>query len=84
MSERLTSIHLPGRFGSGYADWGRKTVPEMVAAIRDRAELMKRDAEAILAAKDSDFHVCTYRGVHVRRDLVVLQGANSKPGIVAP
>jgi hypothetical protein len=79
MSERMTAINLPGRFGSGYADWGRKTVPEMIALLRERAELMKRDAEAILAAKDSDFYVCTYRGVHVRRDLEVLQGGSGKP-----
>jgi hypothetical protein len=77
MSERMTAINLPGRFGSGWAEWGRKTVPEMIAAIRDRAELMKRDAEAILAAKDSDFYVCTYRGVHVRRDLEVLQDSRA-------
>jgi|HubBroStandDraft_4_1064222.scaffolds.fasta_scaffold00045_45 hypothetical protein len=79
MSERMTAINLPGRFGSGYADWGRKTVQEMVALLRDRAELMKRDAEAILAAKDSDFYVCTYRGVNVRRDLEVLQDGSGKP-----
>ena len=73
MSERMTSIALPGRLGSGYADYGRKSIAEMVALIRDRAALMKRDAEAILAAKDADFYVCTYRGIYVQRDRVVLQ-----------
>ena len=80
MSEQMTSINLPGRFGAGYADYGRKTVAEMITALRDRAELMKRDAEAILAAKDGDFYVCTYRGIHVRRDLVVLQGSPKPKG----
>jgi hypothetical protein len=73
MSERMTSIVLPGRFGSGCAEWGHKSVAEMVAIIRDRAELMKRDAEAILKANDSDFFVETYRGIYVKRDRKVLQ-----------
>ena len=73
MSERMTSIDLPGHFGAGIADWGRKTIPEMIALVRDHAALAKRDAEAILAAKDSDFYICTYRGVYARRDLMVLQ-----------
>jgi hypothetical protein len=74
VSERLTSIHLPGHSGSsGYADWGRKSVAEMVAIIRHRAEAAKQEAEAILAAQDSDFHVCTYRGVYVQRHREVLQ-----------
>lgn len=78
MSEKMTSITLPGRFGSGIADYGHRTVAEMVIRIRDHAELMKRDAEAILAAKDGDFYVCTYRGVRVRRDRVVLQSGRKK------
>jgi hypothetical protein len=78
MTQRMTSINLPGRFGAGYADYGRKTVAEMIALIRDHAELQKRDAEAILAAKDSDFYVCTYRGIHVRRDRVVLQSPKKR------
>lgn len=73
MSYQMTSINLPGRYGAGIADYGRKTVAEMIAMIRGHAELVKRDAEAILAAKDRDFHVCTYRGVYARRNLVVLQ-----------
>jgi hypothetical protein len=51
----------------------------MVALIRDYAELMKWDAEAILAAGDSDFYVCSYIGVYVRRNLVVLQDGRPKP-----
>jgi hypothetical protein len=72
MSERMTSINLPGNYGSGYTDYGHKTVAEMVALIRNHAELMKRDAEAVLAAKDSDFYIFTYSGKN-RRNLVVLQ-----------
>lgn len=78
MSDRMTSINLPGRFGSGWSEYGRKTVAEMIALIRDRAELMKRDAEAILTAKDEDFFVCTHLGVHSRSDVVVLQKSKKK------
>ena len=74
----MTSIDLPGHFGAGYADYGRRTVAEMIKLIRDHAELAKRDAEAILAAKDTDFYVQTYRGIHVRRDRVVLQEGRKK------
>ncbi len=74
----MTSVDLPGRFGAGYADYGRKTVAEMVALIRDHAELAKRDAEAILAAKDTDFHVETYCGIHVRRSREILQAGKSR------
>jgi|SRR5579859_6148367 len=71
MSERLTSINLPG--GAGYADYGRKTIAEMIALARRHATLAKQEAEEILAAKDSDFHICTYQGVHVQRNRIVLQ-----------
>ena len=76
-SERMTSINLPGLLGAGVADYGRKTVAAMITVIRDHAELRKRDAEAILAAKDGDFYVCSYRGIFVQRDLVVLQEPKS-------
>jgi len=74
MSERMTSIHLPGvSISAGWADYGRKTIDEMIALVRSRAEAMKADAELILAAADSDFRVKTYRGILVQRDCVVLQ-----------
>lgn len=73
MSERMTGIHLPGLFGAGFADYGRKTVPEMIAQLRAKAEQEKRDAEAILAAADDDFRVTTYVGHLVQRNREVLQ-----------
>lgn len=73
MSERLTSIDLPGVFGSGIADWGRKTPAEMIVQLRQHAIDSKARAEAILAANDEDFHVRTYTGVHRQRDSEVLQ-----------
>lgn len=69
----MTSIHLPGVSGGGYADYGRKTVPEMIKLIRDHAEEMQKQAQAILEAKDDDFHIDTYLGVYARRNRVVLQ-----------
>lgn len=73
MSERMTSIDLPGVSNSGYADWDRKSVPEMLQIIRARAVEMRRVADAIMGAADADFHVETYRGVYVRRERKVLQ-----------
>lgn len=74
MSDRLTSIHLPGVSGdAGYADYGRKTVAEMLILIRKHAQRAKANAEAVLAAADEDFTVATYIGVHRQRDYTVLQ-----------
>ncbi len=74
MSEIMTCVHLLGLpSGRGFADYGRRSVPEMVAYIRRHAAEMKRDAEAILAADDEDFRVTTYRGILVQRDAKVLQ-----------
>ena len=73
MSDRLTSINLPGVFGSGLADWGRKTPAEMIAKLRAKATEDKAVADAVLAASDGDFHVQTYVGVHVERKKEVLQ-----------
>jgi len=78
MADRMTSIQLPGTSGnSALADYGRKTVPEMVELIRARAQAMKAEAEAILAAADTDFRVATYVGVYVQRDYVLLQRGKS-------
>lgn len=73
MSERMTAIFLPGEYGSGLADRGRKTVPEMIATLRAYAAQQKAAYEAILAASDDDFRVETYVGVHVQRERVIWQ-----------
>jgi hypothetical protein len=73
MSARMTSIRLPGFSGSAVADWGRKTVPDMIKFIRSKAEHDRVVANAILAATDWDFFVETYEGVHIRRNKVTLQ-----------
>lgn len=73
MSERLTSIWIMDEDGSGIAEWGRVSVPEMIQKFRLYAERKKREAEMVLNALDSDFRIETYRGVHVKRDREVLQ-----------
>ena len=83
MSERMTSINLPGLFGAGYADRDSKTVAEMIALIRRNATAMKRDAEAILSANDTDFRVETYLGVYVCRNREVLQEGKPMTGTPA-
>lgn len=79
MSERLTSIKLPGVQSSGIADWGRKTPEEMITQIRSWAANNKAIADAILAAPDEAFQVETYTGVIVQRNKTVLQeGKNDR------
>ena len=73
MSERLTAIMLPGIAGSGLVEWGRKTVPDMIAIYRALAKRQKEKAEAILAAADSDFYVDTYLGPYAMRNREILQ-----------
>lgn len=74
MAERMTSIRLPSLSGgAGLADWGRKTVPEMITQIREHATRNLKDAEAILAAPDDAFHVATFLGPHAQRRYVILQ-----------
>lgn len=77
MSDRFTSIDLPNCFGSGLAEYGRKTPAEMIAAIRSYAEHKKAVAEAILAADDNDFYIATYEGVHVRRNREIIQNGRA-------
>ncbi len=79
MSERMTNIRLLPSKDSGWAEWGRKTVPEMIEEYRRHARYMKECAEAVLAAKDEDFYVSTYLGVHVQRNREVLQQGLPKP-----
>lgn len=76
MSDRMTRISLPG--SCGIADYGRRTPTEMIKLIRQYAEREKREAEAILAASDSDFLIETYVGVHVCRNREVLQAPSVK------
>lgn len=73
MSERMTSINLPGLFGGGIAEWGLKTPAEMLAMIRNYATDQKRMAEEILSAGDGDFRIETYKGPHARIDLRIIQ-----------
>ena len=73
MSERMTAISLPGVWNAGVADWGRKSVPEMIALLRSHAATMRATADAILAAGDDDFRVETYVGPHAQRDRTILQ-----------
>ena len=77
MSERMTSIDLPGVSGSGLADWGRLTADEMIGQIRRKAACDKRIADAILAAPDEAFQVETYLGPWVQRKREVIQEGRS-------
>jgi hypothetical protein len=69
----MTSICLPGSRDPGWANYGRKTSAEMIEEFRSHARYMRDRAEEILSASDADFQVETYLGLHVRRNIEVLQ-----------
>lgn len=73
MRDRMTSIYLSGHHASGLSLYGKKTVPEMVDALRKLATHQKAEAEAILAAAPDDFRVETFLGIYARAGLKVLQ-----------
>lgn len=69
MSERMTSVRLRSQaHGTGWAEWGRKSRPQMIAILRAKAERDKARAEAILAATDEEFIVETYLGPIAERN----------------
>lgn len=78
--ERMTTIELQGGQHCGLSEYGRKPVPEMIVLFRRHAEQMKREAEEILAAEDSDFFVHTHKGVYVHKDCEVLQRGRRESG----
>lgn len=73
MSDRMTSIHLPGHMGAGIADYGLQSAPTMIAKLREYAKHAKAQAEMILAASDADFRIETYLGPYARRDTKIIQ-----------
>ena len=79
MAERMTLINLPGK-SVGIANYGRRDVAEMLSMIRRHAVQMKEEAEAILAARDEDFRIETYVGIHRRRNIEIIQDHRGKKG----
>lgn len=68
MSEKMTSITLPGT--QGFMDWGFKSRAEMIATYRKIAEHKKAEAELVIAAADSDFTVEQHTGMHRKHNVV--------------
>lgn len=78
MSELLTRITLPSAAQSvGLMDWGELTTEEMIRQIRQRAEHLREEADAIMAAKNEDFRVDIVRGPHAQHHVRTLQGTDS-------
>lgn len=74
MSDKMTSVHLPGlRQGAGLSDWGHLPSAQMIAQLRSMARMIKEESEQILAADDADFRVEQYVGKYARKGVVVLQ-----------
>ncbi|CAN7496397.1 hypothetical protein LJR231_003488 [Phyllobacterium sp. LjRoot231] len=65
MSEKMTRVRLPGSKFKGLMDWGEKSHAEMVAQVRRHAQHQMEEAQAALAAADTDFQVDLVRGPYV-------------------
>lgn len=72
MSEKMTTVRIPGSASGGYSSWGRIPRAEAVKAFRDYHEYQRRVAEEALAATDEQLLVEVHTGVHVRRNVEVL------------
>lgn len=72
MTDRFTSVDVPGAGHEGFMEAGRVAPAEMIAALREIARQDRDAAQAVLDAADDDFVVKTFRGVHVQRDSEVL------------
>ena len=91
MAERMTSVRVAGApAGTGFADYGRCDPLSMIQKLREHAARDLAVAKRVLAARDHEFIVETYVGIHVQRQLEQLwplaeetEGAafaNSDPG----
>jgi|GEM_PF-2475100 len=68
MSERMTSVQVPGTGHIGFADYGRVEPAHMIARLREIARVEMEAAQRVLEAPDCAFVVETYTGIHVQRD----------------
>lgn len=73
MSEKMTTIKLPGSDWTGFADWGEKTVDEMYRQARSHAFRELEIANAILGATREDFRVRVVRGIIIQHPIKTLQ-----------
>jgi hypothetical protein len=65
----MTSVRVRGIPCNGYAENGFHSRKEMIEKIRSNAEHAKKSAESILDAKDDDFIVETFLGLHAQKNL---------------
>lgn len=73
MSERLTSISLPGSDAAGWVERGRVPAGDMIATYRNLAARQLREAREVLDAPDDAFRITTQRGIVVQRDRQIIQ-----------
>lgn len=67
MSDRMTSVHAPGR-NHGFASWGRLTRAEAIAEWRQHYEGLRDAAAEALAVADEDLIVETYLGPNAMKN----------------
>lgn len=80
MSERFTSISLPGSDAAGWAERDRIPAGDMIATYRDLATRRLREAREVLDAPDDAFRITTHRGIHAQRDRKIIQPGQEAGG----
>lgn len=72
MADYLTTIRLAGtRFG--FAERGKLGAEEMITKARAYAHRLREEADVIDAAFDDEFKIYSHTGVHVLKNVNVLQ-----------
>lgn len=76
MSEKMTRIDLPGqRDWPGLMDYGERD--DMIAQARLHSAHLRKQADNIDAAADSDFKIDIVRGIHVQHHVRNIQPGRS-------
>jgi len=73
VTDKCTTIHLPGSEWNGLLECGEETVEAMIEKAKSYAEYEVRQHQQVLDAKPEDFEVEVVRGVYVQRHIRWLQ-----------
>lgn len=74
MSEKLTSISLPGQYAfGGLMDWGERSAADMIQQVKKHAKHLREQADMIDEAADSEFQIDVVRGSLIRRHVREVQ-----------
>jgi len=80
MSEKMTRIRLPGQKAfTGLMEWGEETAETMIAKVRQHADYLRAEVEAIEKAADAEFQIDVVRGPYVQHHVREVQKSSHSP-----